>query len=59
MSRENVEIVRRLLRVREHSSRTLEQKLFVRFPRLAKTSVQRTRFCSAPAPGRRPVCPGF
>jgi hypothetical protein len=36
MSQKNVEIVRRPLQVREHSSRTLDQRLFLRFPRLAK-----------------------
>ncbi|MEO6712179.1 MAG: nuclear transport factor 2 family protein [Mycobacteriales bacterium] len=32
---QNVEIVRKPLQVRERSSRTLDQRLFVRFPRLA------------------------
>jgi ketosteroid isomerase-like protein len=35
MSQENVEIVRNPLRARKRSSRTLDQRLFVRFPRLA------------------------
>jgi ketosteroid isomerase-like protein len=35
MSRENVEFVRKPLRVRERSSRTLDQRLAIRFPRLA------------------------
>jgi ketosteroid isomerase-like protein len=35
MSQENVEVVRKPLRVREPSSRTLEQRLSLRFPRLA------------------------
>jgi ketosteroid isomerase-like protein len=35
MSQENVEIVRKPLHVREQSSRTLDQRLFLRFPRLA------------------------
>ena len=35
MSAENVEIVRKPLRVREQSSRTLDQRLVLRFPRLA------------------------
>jgi ketosteroid isomerase-like protein len=35
MSQENVEIVRKPLRVHEGSSRTLDQRLVVRFPRLA------------------------
>jgi ketosteroid isomerase-like protein len=34
MSQENVEIVRKPLRVRERSSRTLDQRLALRFPRL-------------------------
>jgi ketosteroid isomerase-like protein len=37
-SQENVEIVRKPLRVRERSSRTLDQRLFLRFPRLATAS---------------------
>jgi ketosteroid isomerase-like protein len=35
MSQENVEVVRKPLRVREQSSRTLDQRLVLRFPRLA------------------------
>ncbi len=35
MSPENVESVRKPLRVRERSRRTLDQRLFLRFPRLA------------------------
>ena len=35
MSQENVEVVRKPFRVRERSSRTLEQRLFLRFPWLA------------------------
>jgi ketosteroid isomerase-like protein len=35
MSQENVEIVRKPLRVRERSRRTLDQRLAIRFPRLA------------------------
>ena len=35
MSEENVEFVRKPLRVRERSSRTLDQRLAIRFPRLA------------------------
>ena len=35
MSRDNVEIVRKPFRVRERSSRTLDQRLSLRFPRLA------------------------
>jgi ketosteroid isomerase-like protein len=35
MSQENVEIVRKPLRVRERSRRTLDQRLSLRFPRLA------------------------
>jgi ketosteroid isomerase-like protein len=35
MSQENAEIVRKPLRVRERSSRTLDQRLFLRFPRWA------------------------
>jgi len=37
MSRENVEIVRNPLRARERSRRTLDQRLFLRFPGLAAT----------------------
>jgi ketosteroid isomerase-like protein len=35
MAQENVEIVRKPLRVRERSRRTLDQRLAIRFPRLA------------------------
>ena len=38
MSQENVEFVRKPLRVRERSSRTLDQRLSLRFPRLAAAS---------------------
>jgi ketosteroid isomerase-like protein len=38
MSQENVEALRTPLRVRERSSRTLDQRLAVRFPRLAAPS---------------------
>jgi ketosteroid isomerase-like protein len=38
MSQEKMEVVRKPLRVRERSSRTLDQRLFLRFPRLAATS---------------------
>jgi hypothetical protein len=38
MSEENEEIVRKPLQVRERSSRTLDQRLFLRFPRLATAS---------------------
>jgi hypothetical protein len=34
MSQENVEVVRKSLRARERSSRTLDQRLLLRFPRL-------------------------
>ena len=38
MSQENVEVVRKALRVRERSSRTLDQRLGLRFPRLGAAS---------------------
>jgi len=38
MSRDHVEFVRKPLRVREHSHRTLDQRLAIRFPRLATAS---------------------
>ena len=38
MSQDKVECVRMPLRVREHSSRTLDQRLAIRFPRLAAAS---------------------
>ena len=40
MSQENVEIVRKPLRVRERSSRTLDQRLSARFPRLAAANTR-------------------
>jgi ketosteroid isomerase-like protein len=40
MSRQNVEFVRRPLRVREQSSRTLDQRLAIRFPRLAAANAR-------------------
>jgi hypothetical protein len=40
MSQENVEIVRRPLRVREISGRTLDQRLLLRFPRLTTAYVR-------------------
>jgi hypothetical protein len=36
MSQANVEVVRKPLRVRERSSRPLDQRLFLRFPRLVE-----------------------
>jgi ketosteroid isomerase-like protein len=41
MSQENVEIVRKPLGVRERSSRTLDQRLSLRFPRLAAANSRR------------------
>jgi ketosteroid isomerase-like protein len=41
MSQTNVEIVRKPLRVRERSRRTLDQRLALRFPRLADAFVRR------------------
>jgi ketosteroid isomerase-like protein len=41
MSQENVEIVRKPLRARERSRRTLDQRLFLRFPRLAAATFRR------------------
>jgi ketosteroid isomerase-like protein len=41
MSQENVEIVRKPLRVRERSRRTLDQRLSLRFPRLAAANSRR------------------
>jgi ketosteroid isomerase-like protein len=38
MSQENVEVVRKPLQLRERSSRTLDERLSLRFPRLAKLS---------------------
>jgi ketosteroid isomerase-like protein len=40
MPQENVEIVRKPLRVRERSRRTLDQRFFLRFPRLAAASAR-------------------
>jgi ketosteroid isomerase-like protein len=40
MPQENVEIVRKPLRVRERSSRTLDQRLSLRFPRLAAANAR-------------------
>ena len=40
MSQENVEIVRSRLRVRERSSRTIDQRLSLRFPRLAAANTR-------------------
>ena len=41
MSQENVEVVRKPLRVRERSRRTLDQRFSLRFPRLAATQARR------------------
>jgi hypothetical protein len=41
MSQENVEIVRKPLRVRERSRRTLDQRFSLRFPRLAAAFLRR------------------
>ena len=41
MSQENVEVVRKPLRVRERSRRALDERLLVRFPRLAAAYVPR------------------
>ena len=41
MQQETVEIVRKPLRVRERSSRTLDQRLSLRFPRLAAANLRR------------------
>jgi len=40
MSQENVEVVRKPLRVRERSRRTLDQRLLLRFPRLATANAR-------------------
>ena len=40
MSQEKVEVVRKPLRVRERSSRTLDQRLSLRFPRLAAVNAR-------------------
>ena len=50
MSQENVEIVRKPLRVRERSRRTLDERLALRFPRLAAASA---RMVSKLPPGSR------
>ena len=50
MSQENVEFVRKPLRVRERSRRTLDQRFFLRFPRLANAALR--RFSKLP-PGSR------
>ena len=50
MSRENVEFVRKPLRVRERSRRTLDQRFFLRFPRLANAYL---RLFSKLPPGSR------
>jgi ketosteroid isomerase-like protein len=50
MSQENVEVVRKPLRVRERSRRTLDQRLFLRFPRLSAAS---TRLLFKLPPGSR------
>ena len=41
MSQENVEVVRKPLRIRERSSRTLDERLSLRFPRLAAAFMRR------------------
>jgi ketosteroid isomerase-like protein len=41
MSQENVEVVRKPLRVRERSRRTLDQRLSLRFPRMAAANSRR------------------
>jgi len=54
MSQDNVEIVRKPLRVRGRSSRTLDERLLVRFPRLAAAYVPRVaRFIDRLSPGSR------
>jgi ketosteroid isomerase-like protein len=50
MTQENVELVRRPLAVRERSSRTLDQRLALRFPRLAAAC---TRLIGRLAPSSR------
>ena len=40
MSQENVEVVRKPLRVRERSSRTLDERVAIRFPRLAAATAR-------------------
>jgi hypothetical protein len=41
MPQQNMTVVRKPLEAREHSSRTLDQRLFIRFPRLAAASLRR------------------
>jgi hypothetical protein len=41
MSRENVEVVRRPLRARKRSSRSLDERLALRFPRLTAAYLRR------------------
>jgi ketosteroid isomerase-like protein len=54
MSQESVEIVRKPLRVRGRSSRTLDERLLVRFPRLAAAYVPRVaRLIDKLPPGSR------
>jgi ketosteroid isomerase-like protein len=50
MAQENVEFVRKPLRIREHSSRTLDQRLALRFPAFAAVSA---RLISKLPPGSR------
>ena len=50
MAEDNVEFVRKPLRAREQSSRTLDQRLAIRFPRLAAAS---TRLLGKLPPGSR------
>jgi hypothetical protein len=40
MSRDNVEFVRKPLQIREHSRRSLDQRLAIRFPRLSALSLR-------------------
>jgi hypothetical protein len=54
MSNENVEIVRKPLRVRGRSRRTLDERLLVRFPRLAAAYIPRVaRLIGKLPPGSR------
>ena len=55
MSQENVEIVRKPLRVRERSRRTLDQRLFLRFPSLAN-ALYRWIFKLPPSSRLRQAC---
>jgi hypothetical protein len=48
--RENVEMVRKPLRVRERSSRTLDQRFFLRFPRV-NAAFARLKRAAAPVRG--------